>query len=585
MTPAVIIKPKNVKDIQLVVKYASETCKGVAVRTGGHQYTGASSTSGDNLQLDLSDTFESVVRDFCYDYGNGLLRVGISFSLLQLNSLLRNMKMFIPHGQCGSVHVGGHAQTGGYGMLSRSFGMMCDHIEAFEIVLANGDVKKIWKPNSLYGPNQDVENYNYNDDLFWAVMGGSPGNYGILTHLEIRPLHDKAYPSSHGMKATTYYTKEKLEKCVQVMAEMSDNQELPGNFDYCITVMTDAKNSFYFKQYMQNENELTLDEKMLLHYPEQYADGIPWAEESKLAIPQRLAPVILIYFQWANINGEDECFGEQERMWFEKIRIAMEPLVFDAPKNQSNGRPKLEEMKLFIQAFAASLQGDMEIKAKYDQLDLLRYSDPTAMSELSRYWVYDDVREYCQPFEKRVYMTNKTDLSTNGWVGWVSNQVDQIDGEYRNSDSVNLTVQIQLYGGKNSKLHQIGFNHPQNSSHSWRTDTTIVQVLDGFYDQRDAEALPKLLEWQARNDEEAMEDGIFCEKDRRFLWGSYHRADDEEGGASLDCVWDKYFDSKEKYDRLVDIKRKVDPQYIFTANMFGVDASNAPASKKISIQK
>ena len=31
------------------------------------------------------------------------------------------------------------------------------------------------------------------------------------------------------------------------------------------------------------------------------------------------------------------------------------------PKNQSNGRPKLEDMKLFIQAFAASLQGDMEI--------------------------------------------------------------------------------------------------------------------------------------------------------------------------------------------------------------------------------
>ena len=51
----------------------------------------------------------------------------------------------------------------------------------------------------------------------------------------------------------------------------------------------------------------------------------------------------------------------------------------------------------------------------------------------------------------------------------------------------------------------------------------------------------------------------------------------------MDSVWDKYFDSKEKYERLVNIKRTVDPEYVFTSNLFGVDASNAPESKKLPI--
>ena len=47
----------------------------------------------------------------------------------------------------------------------------------------------------------------------------------------------------------------------------------------------------------------------------------------------------------------------------------------------------------------------------------------------------------------------------------------------------------------------------------------------------------------------------------------------------MDTVWDKYFDTSEKYEKLREIKRRVDPNYIFTANSFGVDATNAPENK------
>ena len=46
MQPAAIIYAKNESDVKLVLKYAKAKGVAVAVRTGGHQYSGASSTTG-----------------------------------------------------------------------------------------------------------------------------------------------------------------------------------------------------------------------------------------------------------------------------------------------------------------------------------------------------------------------------------------------------------------------------------------------------------------------------------------------------------------------------------------------------------
>ena len=72
-------------------------------------------------------------------------------------------------------------------------------------------------------------------------MGGSPGNFGILTHVIFRPLHDKDYPDSRMMKFVTDYTLEKHRAVTAVLAEMTGDKELPKNYNYGITVISPGK--------------------------------------------------------------------------------------------------------------------------------------------------------------------------------------------------------------------------------------------------------------------------------------------------------------------------------------------------------
>ena len=104
MSPNMIIYPTGLEEILNIVDFAKKNRVGVAVRTGGHQYSGkflvnflfqenlfrlslsgASSTSGENILVDLSDTFQDPEADFQYVEETNMLRVGISFSLKEVD--------------------------------------------------------------------------------------------------------------------------------------------------------------------------------------------------------------------------------------------------------------------------------------------------------------------------------------------------------------------------------------------------------------------------------------------------------------------------------------------------------------------
>jgi hypothetical protein len=453
MHPALIVQPKNDQDVITAIKYAKENKIAVAVKSGGHQYSGASSTSGANILIDMKPTYKNVGRDLMVldqSTEKALVYCSVSFSLGEFNGFLKKNGLFIPHGQCINVHIGGHAQTGGYGQLGRSFGLLGDHVREIRLVDHNAELKII--------------NASSDPDLFNAILGGSPGNFGIITHYTLEVHRDADYnfksvggEGPRGLRVVWWYNKATVKALLAKVAEMADNPEFPRNYDLCFSVLS---SDFSITNLVPE-----MDGVMKRDHPEIYGlDGMAHWPAS-----------IIMYAQWVPFSKDDK----HDPKWF-------------AALNDCGHR------RLLTQDF--------------DQ----------PMSAMTGEWIFKQPREFDHPYEKRTYMTNSTNLSTSGWIDAVASQLDKVVAKDITSDlwrNCWLSAQIQCFGGDHSKFRT---NASNGTSYSWR-DSTVCQTIDCFHEslsKRTADA------WQAENDKLFVgPNSCFSKQDKRVLWGSYGEFD------------------------------------------------------------
>jgi hypothetical protein len=293
MNPRLIIKALTKEDISLVLKYAKSQKIAVAIRTGGHQYSGASSTIAPNIQLDLKNTFRSPDDQRIFeDGGKTFIRTSVSWSLGQFNEFLQANNVFVPHGQCINVHLGGHVQTGGHGQLMRSFGLFGDHVISLEIVDHEGNFKEVTKTND--------------PELFYAFIGGSPGNLGVITHFTIMVHRDSDYKGSRGVKSLYFYNTKTLKRLLDILAKMADDENFPPNYDLTINVLSSTVKLLDFVPEM--------DDLMRKNHPEIYGeDGMPFYPR-----------VIVVYAQWVPFKTTDT----PDMAWFNRI---LEGSLFNLP--------------------------------------------------------------------------------------------------------------------------------------------------------------------------------------------------------------------------------------------------------------
>jgi hypothetical protein len=81
--------------------------------------------------------------------------------------------MVFPSGVVSHTGAGGLVLGGGTGWLTRRFGLSCDNVEAFTLVIADGSLLRADSAT--------------NAELFWALRGGG-GNFGVGTEFEVK-LH------------------------------------------------------------------------------------------------------------------------------------------------------------------------------------------------------------------------------------------------------------------------------------------------------------------------------------------------------------------------------------------------------------
>ncbi len=165
--PALIVRPRDVDDVIAAVAFSRAHGVPIAVRSGGHSAAGHG-TVDDGIVVDLS-----LMKRFALDPARRIVAAGPGLTWGAFNDLTAANGLATPGPDVGAVGLGGHTLGGGFGWLSRKYGMTIDNLLAAEVVTAAGELERA--------------SAEENRDLFWALRGGG-GNFGIATELTYR-LH------------------------------------------------------------------------------------------------------------------------------------------------------------------------------------------------------------------------------------------------------------------------------------------------------------------------------------------------------------------------------------------------------------
>ncbi len=163
--PALIARCANPDDVMRAVTFARENQLLTAVRGGGHSFPGYSTCDG-GMMIDLS-----LLRAVRVDAKTKVARVEGGAWVIEVDGPALREGLATTMGQISNTGIGGLTLGGGFGWLSRRFGLACDNLLAVDLVTADGKLRHV--------SAQDAP------DLFWALRGGG-GNFGVATAFEYR---------------------------------------------------------------------------------------------------------------------------------------------------------------------------------------------------------------------------------------------------------------------------------------------------------------------------------------------------------------------------------------------------------------
>ena len=163
-SPAYVLRPASVGDVQAAVRFAADAGLVLSVRGGGHGFPGFGTNDG-GVVIDLSKlaTVEII------DDERHRVRIGGGATWGPVAAALAPHGLAISSGDTKSVGVGGLTLTGGIGWKVRKYGLALDNLVAAELVTATGEVVRA--------------SAEAHPELFWAIRGGG-GNFGIVTAFE-----------------------------------------------------------------------------------------------------------------------------------------------------------------------------------------------------------------------------------------------------------------------------------------------------------------------------------------------------------------------------------------------------------------
>jgi len=165
--PAVIVRCFTTTDVVHAVNFARDARYLLAVRGGGHNIAG-NALVDDGVVIDLSGMKAASV-----DQGARRATIEAGATLAEFDAATQAHGLATPLGINSTTGIAGLTLGGGFGWLSRKYGMTIDNLLSAEVVTAEGEVVRA--------------SATEHPDLFWALRGGG-GNFGVVTRFEFR-LH------------------------------------------------------------------------------------------------------------------------------------------------------------------------------------------------------------------------------------------------------------------------------------------------------------------------------------------------------------------------------------------------------------
>jgi len=190
--PAIIVQCQGVDDVVQALAFGRRHGLEISIRGAGHNIAG-NALCDNGLMIDLS-TMKNVRVDA--EQRRAFVEPGATLG--DFDAAVQVHGLATPVGINSTTGIAGLTLGGGFGWLTRKYGMTIDNLLAVEMVTVTG--------NRLRASAEE------NADLFWAVRGGG-GNFGVITLFEfaLHPVGPEilagliVYPLSQAKQVLTRY--------------------------------------------------------------------------------------------------------------------------------------------------------------------------------------------------------------------------------------------------------------------------------------------------------------------------------------------------------------------------------------------
>ncbi|KAF6800167.1 FAD binding domain-containing protein (isoamyl alcohol oxidase) [Colletotrichum sojae] len=186
------VEVTSAQDVVETVNFARENNIRFLVRNTGHDHLGRSTGAG-ALAAWTHKLKDISVTEWSDDLWTGpAMKMGAGVLGYEITEAGKSAGLVVVGGECPTVGpAGGYIQGGGHSALTTNFGMAADQTLEFEVVTADGKIVTASRTE--------------NADLFWALSGGGPGTFGVVTSVTVR-----AYPDANiggvGLQTAVAYT-------------------------------------------------------------------------------------------------------------------------------------------------------------------------------------------------------------------------------------------------------------------------------------------------------------------------------------------------------------------------------------------